>query len=186
MAYYRGFMPVTAKLSKQFYDRLGDEIANELVDWFNKVDDTYRTELRDLNELNFARFDAKLEQRATGVEAKLEQRIIALEVKLEQRIAALEVKLDQRIAALEVKLGQRIADLEVTLGRRVSGVEAALRAEMVTMEKSLSGEISKTRVELYAVIADTRSDLMRWMFGLWATQMVALTGVILAIVLRGL
>jgi hypothetical protein len=26
---------------------------------------------------------------------------------------------------------------------------------------------------------------MRWLFGLWATQMVALTGVILAIVLRG-
>jgi hypothetical protein len=26
-------MPVTARLSKLFYDRLGEEIANELVDW---------------------------------------------------------------------------------------------------------------------------------------------------------
>ena len=41
-------MPVTAKLSRKFYDQLGDDIANELVDWFNKVDDTYRTELREL------------------------------------------------------------------------------------------------------------------------------------------
>jgi hypothetical protein len=56
-------MPVTAKLSKRFYERLGDEIANELVDWFNQVDATYKSDLRELNELNFARFDAKLEQR---------------------------------------------------------------------------------------------------------------------------
>ena len=44
-------MPVTAKLSKKFYDTLGEDIANELVDWFNQVDATYRSELRDLNEL---------------------------------------------------------------------------------------------------------------------------------------
>ncbi len=56
-------MPVTAKLSKRFYDVLGEDVANELVDWFNAVDLTYRADLRELNELNFARFDAKLEQR---------------------------------------------------------------------------------------------------------------------------
>jgi hypothetical protein len=56
-------MPVTAKRSKRFYDILGEEVANELVDWFNAVDLTYRADLRELNELNFARFDAKLELR---------------------------------------------------------------------------------------------------------------------------
>lgn len=56
-------VPVTAKLSKRFYDVLGEDVANELVEWFNAVDLTYRTDLRELNELNFARFDAKLEQR---------------------------------------------------------------------------------------------------------------------------
>ena len=45
---------------------LGEEVANELVDWFNAVDLTYRADLRELNELNFARFDAKLEQRLAG------------------------------------------------------------------------------------------------------------------------
>ena len=64
-------MPVTAKLSKRFYDVLGEDVANELVDWFNAVDLTYRSDLRELNELNFARFDAKLEQRLTEVESRL-------------------------------------------------------------------------------------------------------------------
>lgn len=64
-------MPVTAKLSKRFYEVLGEDVANELVDWFNAVDLTYRTDLRELNELNFARFDAKLEQRLADLRADL-------------------------------------------------------------------------------------------------------------------
>lgn len=40
-----------------------------------EVDATYRTELRDLNEVNFARFDAKLEQRLAETRAELRQEI---------------------------------------------------------------------------------------------------------------
>jgi hypothetical protein len=71
-------MPVTARLSKRFYDVLGEDVANELVDRFNAVDLTYRTDFRELNELNFARFDAKLEQRL----AELRQEIAALRAEL--------------------------------------------------------------------------------------------------------
>ena len=41
------------------------------MDWFNAVDATYRAALRELNELNFARFDAKLEQRLAQVKSDL-------------------------------------------------------------------------------------------------------------------
>jgi hypothetical protein len=49
---------------------LGENVANELVDWFNAVDLTDRADLRELNELNFARFDAKLEQRVAELRAE--------------------------------------------------------------------------------------------------------------------
>lgn len=75
-------MPVTAKLSREFYERFGDKIADELVNWFNQVDATYRSDLRELNELNFARFDAKLEQRLAQVAANLEQRLAELKTSL--------------------------------------------------------------------------------------------------------
>ncbi len=39
--------------------------------WSNAVDATYRADLRELNELNFARFDAKLEQRLAQVKSDL-------------------------------------------------------------------------------------------------------------------
>ena len=65
-------MPVTARLSKAFYEQMGEQVTNELVAWFNSVDDTYRTELKALNELNFARFDAKLDQRVAELRAEMQ------------------------------------------------------------------------------------------------------------------
>ncbi|HWP36926.1 MAG TPA: hypothetical protein VNL18_05160 [Gemmatimonadales bacterium] len=79
-------MPVTAKLSKQFYDRLGEDIANELVEWFNAVDATYRADLRELNELNFARFDAKLDQRIAELRAKIDTTAAQINATLERRL----------------------------------------------------------------------------------------------------
>jgi hypothetical protein len=87
-------MPVTARLSKLFYERLGEEVANELVDWFNAVDATYRADLRELNELNFARSDAKLEQCVAGLEAK----IAALDGRIEQRIGELRSDVRAQLA----------------------------------------------------------------------------------------
>ncbi len=107
-------MPVTAKLSKRFYDVLGEDVANELVDWFNAVDLTYRTDLRELNELNFARFDAKLEQ---------------------------------RLAELRAELRENMGRLREDMGR-------------------------------------LRVDLLRWMFGFWATTMLTLAGLAIALLHR--
>ncbi|HET8770595.1 MAG TPA: hypothetical protein VFM71_06410 [Gemmatimonadaceae bacterium] len=99
-------MPVTARLSQLFYDRLGEQVADELVGWFNTVDDTSRRDLRELNELNFARFDAKLEQRLAEFELKVEKRLAEFELKVEQRLAAME----QRMAAFEVRVERRLTE----------------------------------------------------------------------------
>jgi hypothetical protein len=75
-------MPVTAKLSRKFYERFRDDITNELVNWFNQVDATYRADLRELNDLHYARFEAKLEQRIAEVRADLRAGLATLETKL--------------------------------------------------------------------------------------------------------
>ena len=64
-------MPVTAKLSRKFYEKLGEDVTNELVEWFNSVDATYRSDLREVNEHNFVRFEAKLEQRLAELKSDL-------------------------------------------------------------------------------------------------------------------
>jgi hypothetical protein len=81
-------MPVTARLSRLFYERFGEQVTNELVDWFNQVDATYRNELRELNEANFARFDAKLEQRIAELRADFTVSLAKLEGQLERGFRA--------------------------------------------------------------------------------------------------
>src|SRR5256885_9189494 len=107
-----GRLPVTARLSKRFYDQLGEEIASELVDWFNSVDATYRTDLRELNELNFSRFDAKLEQRLAESDAKWERRIAELDAKWGSRWSQLDAKLEHRLAELRAELVKELADVK--------------------------------------------------------------------------
>ena len=74
-------MPVTAKLSRRFYERFGDEIANELVDWMNAVDATYRSDLREINEANFARFMASVDQRFAEQDARIDKRFAAVDAR---------------------------------------------------------------------------------------------------------
>jgi hypothetical protein len=93
-------VPVTARLSRKFYEKFGDELTNELVDWFNQVDATYRSELRDLNELNFARCDAKLEQRVAELRAEFQTGLASLEGRLLARIGVVE----GRFGTLEARL----------------------------------------------------------------------------------
>ena len=86
-------MPVTARLSKLFYERLGEQVANELVDWFNAVDATYRAELGALNEQNFARFDARLEQRIAELRADLRTEIAGLRGDMRGEMQSLKAEL---------------------------------------------------------------------------------------------
>jgi hypothetical protein len=90
-------MAVTAKLSRKFYEKLGDDITNELVTWFNDVDATYRNDLRELNELNFARFDAKLEQWISELRTEFAQ----FRGDMQAGLARLEGGLIARIALAE-------------------------------------------------------------------------------------
>jgi len=110
-------VPVTARLSQNFYERFGDDIANELVNWFNMVDDTYRMQLRELNELNFARFDAKMEERFAQADARLEQRFAQSDARLEQRFAQSDARLDERFAKYDAKWDERFTRLETRFSK---------------------------------------------------------------------
>jgi len=86
-------MPVTAKLSQKFYERFGDDLANELVTWLNQVDATYRGEFRELFEVHFSRFDAKLEQRVVEIRAELREEIGALRGDLRHGLAEVRTEI---------------------------------------------------------------------------------------------
>jgi hypothetical protein len=115
-------MPVTARLSKRFYEALGEDVANEMVDWFNAVDTTYKADLRDLIEVQAQRFDAKLEQR------------------LAETRADMRTEMHAGFADLRTEIGQVRAEMGVGF--------AQVRTEMASGSAVLRTEMANLRAEL--------------------------------------
>ncbi len=105
------------------------------MDWFNSVDATYRTDLRELNELNFARFDAKVEQRFAESDARLERRFAEFEAKWEKRFAEFEAKWEKRFADLRVEF----TDLRVEFAARETRIVRWMFAFWSTNLLALAG-----------------------------------------------
>jgi hypothetical protein len=136
-------VPVT-RLSQLFHERFGDEIADEVVYWFNAVEANSRSDLREINELNFARCDAKLEQR-----------FVEQDVRIEKRFAEQDARIEKRFAEQEVRMEKRFADMEKRL---------------VVLEAKLDTRLS----EMHTVMERSMKEHARWMQLSWATMMAGI------------
>ena len=141
------------------------------------VDATYRSDLRELNELNFARFDAKLEQRVAELDAKFERRLSELEVKFGQRLSELEVELKHLIAEFEARVEQRFAAIE----KRFNAVEqrfTAVNMEIVGLRGYVETRFAEQDSKLDQRISGLRAELVKWMFVFWIGTLAPLAGLI--------
>jgi len=133
-----------AKLSERFYQKFGHELVEELVTWLNQMDTTYRTDLRELNELNFSRFDSKLEQRTVELESRIDHVAAQLDAKIDHVAAQLDAKIDRVAAQLVAKIDRVAAQLDA----KIDGAAAGLRQGM----------------------GNLRAGLIKWMFVFWIGQ----------------
>ncbi len=92
-------MPV-AKLSREFYDRFGDKVTDELVNCLNSIEASYRAEIKDLFAAHFGRFEEKLERRLAETAADLRR----FEEKLERRLAETQAELRVEIHSVKADL----------------------------------------------------------------------------------
>jgi hypothetical protein len=107
-------MTVTGKLARRLHETLGEEAAEDLVNWMHQVD-SHRLELRELNELNFSRFQTLLDQRLAQLSAEFDQRLARLSTQFDQR---LEQRLDQRTAELREEMRVGFAELRQEIAQR--------------------------------------------------------------------
>lgn len=116
-----------------FNDTFGEDVVNELVDWFNQMDGTYRADLRDMNELNFARFDATLQQRLAEADAKWERRFAEFSSKWERRWAEFTSTWEQRWAEFTSDWERRFAESDAKWEVRIAVFEARIIKWMFVM-----------------------------------------------------
>ena len=83
------------------------------------VDASYRFELRELNELNFERFDAKLEQRIAELRAEMQVGFAKMESKfagVDGKLAQMETRLPKRMFGFWIAQATTSASLPTTAG----------------------------------------------------------------------
>ena len=138
---------------------LGDDVANELVEWFNAVDLTYRTDLRELNELNHGRFMAKLAEGMTGIRADVERQIGLLRSDFERQIGEVRSEIGQ----LRSELTTDIASLQSELQGDAARLQSEVKRDIAEARMATEALGSQLRLEM----AGQRADLVNWMFLFW-------------------
>ena len=143
-------MPVTARLSKRFYDTFGDEIANDLVEWFNQVDATYRQELREQNDLNWGR--------------------------VEVRISASEARVLAQVRQEFGTLRQQVDHLDARLSQEVTRLRADTQHDLTLLCTALQQEMTGLRSDLDVGMQRLRADLFKWLFLFWTGTALTVIG----------
>jgi hypothetical protein len=168
-------LPVTAKLSRRFYDQLGDDVANELVNWFNAVDETYRNQLRELNELNWERFRSELRGEGIAIRADVEKRLSDMDKKLDTRFAAIDRRFDNvdaRFGAIEGRLAG-IEEQFSTVEPRLTAMDvqfARVEANFPALEQRIDAKFARCETRMYKA-----------MFAFWTATIIPLAALILAL-----
>ncbi len=163
-------MSITGKLTRKLYETLGEDAANEMVDWMHRVD-AQRAELRDLNELNFSRTEARF----ADMNARLDQ--------LEARLDRVEARLDQ----VEARLGRveaRLGDVEIRLEKLETGlgdVEDRLRADIHAGLAEGRRDLERGLARLEMTIERRTADIMKWSFAFWVGSVLAISGALVVL-----
>ena len=192
-------MPVTAKLSRRFYEQFGDDLANELVEWFNAVDATYRSDLRELNELNFARFAAKLDQRFAEQDAKWEKRAAERDARWAKETAERDAKWATSIAERDAKWATSFAERDALWAKdtaeRGANLAKSTAERDADWKKTVSdldakvdrrfGEFGDALNALKLDLVRFKVDLVRWMFTFWTGTLLALAALLFAVLRSG-
>lgn len=98
-------MPIILNPSPAIRERLGDQATSELIDMLGTIDSTHVIELRQLNEHNVVRLEAKLDWRFTEIRLEMERRFAESRSEMERRFT----DLDGRISGIRVDLADRMS-----------------------------------------------------------------------------
>lgn len=143
-------MPVTAKLSRRFYEQFGDEVTNELVNWFNAVDETYRNQLRELNDLNWERFRSELRAVEAAVRSDVGKQLAEMDKRfdvrfgmIETRLAAVEARFPTFEERLDAKFDAKFAEVERRMFKAMFWFWTATIIPLGALIVTLSGALQR-------------------------------------------
>ena len=95
-------------------------VANELVEWLNAVDTSYRQEFKDLFEANFGRVEARMDELRAEVRhemGEVRSDLGRLESRVDGKIDELRVETRAGFGSVEARVDAKLSELKFELLR---------------------------------------------------------------------
>ena len=104
-------MPVTARLLQRLNESLGDEATNDLFAWWEEAATVNRVAVREVADLYYARFDARLEQGLAEVRSDMNKGFAKVYAEMDKGLAEVRSELAKGSAQLRSEMANQRADL---------------------------------------------------------------------------
>lgn len=104
-------MPVTARLLQRLHEAIGDQATNDLFAWWEEAATVNRAAVREVADLYFARFDARLEKGLSEVRSELDKGLSEVRSELDKGLAHARSDLHAGLAGVRAELADQRADL---------------------------------------------------------------------------
>ena len=137
--------------------KFNDDDAMEFVSSINELND-HRFENLVTKEFLSEKMNG-IDQRFTKLESNIDLRFITFESATNQRFIQNQSNIDQRFSTFQSNIDQRFKDAESFSNQQFTEVKASIDTK----------------------IAEAKSDLTKWMFIFWASQMTITLGILLLI-----
>ncbi len=139
---------------EDLFQVLEERFARRLAEEMGKL----RSEMYKL----FARHSAEVDGKIEGLRSEMTEKIENLRSEMIEKMENLRSEMHDEIGKLRAEVHQEIAKVWNEIGK--------LRAEMTE-------KIEKLRSEMHSM----KADIIKWMFIFWVSQLLALSGIIFAI-----
>jgi hypothetical protein len=104
-------MPVTTRLVQRLNDVLGEEATDDLFAWWQETARVNRAEIREVADLYFARFEARLEKGLAEVRAEMASLKSEMNSGMAARLAEVRSEMATQGADLRSEMAAQRADL---------------------------------------------------------------------------
>ncbi|HEX9581225.1 MAG TPA: coiled-coil domain-containing protein [Gemmatimonadales bacterium] len=112
-------MPMSGKLSLGLSEKLGDQVASDLINEFNAMETARQSEFHALR-LDIAGLRSDLREDLSGLRSELKQDMAGLRSDVKEDLAALRSEFKQDVAGLRSEFKQDMARLEI----KIAGVQS--------------------------------------------------------------
>jgi hypothetical protein len=106
-------MPVTTRLLQRLHESLGDEATNDLFVWWEEAATVNRAAVREVADLYFARFDARLEKGSAEIRSELNKGL----AEVRSELAVVRSEMDKDFVEVRSEMDSRLANQRADLVR---------------------------------------------------------------------